>query len=145
MDDFSILSQNVLYVAIGIFVLIWIYTILRVAKDISWRTNSFGLQLISILVILFLTPIVWLPIYYLIRPLGNEEYIAWEIEWWVICYACHAVNDKDFSYCVFCGEGLKIACKHCNKPIGVDYEYCPRCGRNTKDAKIKKESGRWKD
>ena len=129
MNDIAWLTQNGLYVLIGIFVFIRIYTILRVAKDISWRTKNFGLQLISILVILFLTPILWLPLYYLIRPLSREdEELYPELIWWVVCYHCHQINNKEFEYCVFCGERLKIACPHCHKPIWVDYEYCPWCG-----------------
>lgn len=139
MNTWEILPQNVLYIIIGIFVFIWIYTILRVAKDISWRTKNFGLQLISILMILFLTPILWLPLYYLIRPLSREDdELNAELVWWVICYHCHKINNEEFEYCVFCGEKLKIACPHCQKPIGVDYEYCPRCGKSTKD-KVEEE------
>lgn len=49
------------------FFVIWIALVVWVIKDISIRTNNLFFQIISILVILFLTPL-WIFIYLIIRP-----------------------------------------------------------------------------
>ncbi|MBP7847608.1 hypothetical protein KA013_00055 [Patescibacteria group bacterium] len=51
-------SQLIVYFLVGLLIFFWIYSLLWVAKDVSWRTSSFGLQLLSILLIVFLTPII---------------------------------------------------------------------------------------
>lgn len=62
------------------FFIIWISVLLWVIKDISNRTNSILLQIISVLIILFFTPF-WIFIYLLIRPSNTlfEKYYS-EIE-----------------------------------------------------------------
>lgn len=49
------------------FFIIWIALLIWVIKDISIRTNNLFIQIISIFIILFLTPL-WIFIYLLIRP-----------------------------------------------------------------------------
>ncbi|MCD5385179.1 hypothetical protein LRZ95_00760, partial [Candidatus Gracilibacteria bacterium] len=62
------------------FFIIWISVLLWVIKDISNRTNSILLQIISVLIILFFTPF-GIFIYLLIRPSNTlfEKYYS-EIE-----------------------------------------------------------------
>jgi len=66
--------------AVLYFFIIWISVLLWVIKDISNRTNSVLLQIISVLIILFFTPF-WIFIYLLIRPSNTlfEKYYS-EIE-----------------------------------------------------------------
>lgn len=53
--------------AILYFFIVWISVLLWVMKDISNRTNSIILQVISVLIILILTPF-WIFVYLIIRP-----------------------------------------------------------------------------
>jgi len=66
--------------AVLYFFIIWISVLLWVMKDISNRTNSIFLQVISVLIILFFSPF-WIFIYLLIRPSNTlfEKYYQ-EIE-----------------------------------------------------------------
>jgi len=62
------------------FFIIWISILLWVMKDISNRTDNVYLQVFSVLIILFWTPL-WIFIYLLVRPQDTlfEKYYA-EIE-----------------------------------------------------------------
>ncbi len=121
-------SQLIVYFLVGLLIFFWIYSLLWVAKDISWRTGSFGLQLLSILLIVFLTPVIGLPIYILIRPpvgisrvstvVGSDQ---------IACASCGEMNSTEFVYCVFCAEKLKAPCKECKKNYAISYSYCPFC------------------
>jgi len=61
--------------AILYFFIIWVSVLLWVMRDISNRTDSIFLQIISILIILIFTPF-WIFIYLLIRPANTlfEKY-----------------------------------------------------------------------
>lgn len=53
---------------IGFYIFLWILSIIRVSRDINARTKSTVLQLISILLITFLSPLIGLPLYVTMRP-----------------------------------------------------------------------------
>jgi hypothetical protein len=72
--------------------------------------------LVSILLVLFLTPIFGLPLYLLIRPVHAEPELR-DQDFFVSCFACGGHNDKEFAYCVYCGETLKVACATCDQPV----------------------------
>ncbi|USN54911.1 MAG: hypothetical protein H6765_10775 [Candidatus Peribacteria bacterium] len=122
----------IIYVVIGLIVFLWVYCILRVAKDIASRTRHFGLQLLSILLILLLTPLLGLPIYFLIRPvrynMDNYEIKRALMADAIMCVYCQQGNNASHEFCVYCGGKLKIHCKECKKAYAVSYEYCPFCG-----------------
>lgn len=63
----SITFDMFLKFAVLYFFIIWIAILVWVIKDISNRTNSLLLQVISILIIMILTPF-WIFIYLLVRP-----------------------------------------------------------------------------
>jgi hypothetical protein len=103
-----------------------------VTKDIINRTNSFSLQIISILFVTFLTPLVWLPIYFLIRPLSykrdripRREACASNL---IPCYNCNTLNSKEYVCCIACGERLKVKCKECGNSYAHSFAYCNICG-----------------
>jgi hypothetical protein len=123
----AFLSQVLMVVA----VLVRIYAILWVAKDIASRTQSGWMQCLSILLIVVATPLIGLPLYFLMRPqvIQRDEYwkqqlLSSSIE----CVYCSQRNAREFEFCTFCGEKLKHACKQCHKPYALSYEYCPFCG-----------------
>ena len=103
---------------IAIFLIFFrVVAIIRTSKDIINRTNSFSLQVISILLVTFLTPLVGLPLYFLIRPLSykrdripRREACASNL---VPCYNCNTLNPREYVCCIACGERLKIKCKEC--------------------------------
>ena len=109
-----------------------IVSIIRVAKDISARTNSHLLQIISILLITFFSPIIWLPLYHIIKPIWYKKDRMPRREACVsnmtVCQNCKTLNPKEYKCCISCGQKLKINCKECNTDYPHDYHYCPKCG-----------------
>lgn len=62
-------TLNMLFLGILIYVaVLWIALILWVTKDITNRTNNMAFQILSISMIIFLTPVFGLPLYLLVRP-----------------------------------------------------------------------------
>lgn len=57
---------------IGFYVFLWILSIIWVSRDIHARTQSTTLQLIAILMVTFLSPLIWLPLYITMRPVRYE-------------------------------------------------------------------------
>lgn len=119
-------------IAVMFFIFLWIIVIIWTTRDIINRTNSFSLQVISILLVTFLTPIVWLPIYHLIRPIyykkdriPRREACASNL---VECYNCHTLNPKEYVCCIACGERLKVKCKECGNSYPHSFAYCNVCG-----------------
>jgi len=53
---------------IGFYIFLWILSIVRVSRDIHARTQSTALQLIAILMVTFLSPLLWIPLYITMRP-----------------------------------------------------------------------------
>ncbi len=114
------------------FIFLWVVAIIRVIRDIISRTNSFSLQVISILFITFLTPLVGLPLYLLIRPLSykmdripRREACASNL---IPCYNCSTLNSKEYVCCIACGERLKTKCKECWNSYAHSFAYCNICG-----------------
>lgn len=109
-----------------------IVAIIRTTKDIINRTNSFSLQVISILLVTFLTPLIGLPLYFLIRPITykrdripRREACASNL---VPCYNCHTLNPREYVCCIACGERLKVKCKQCGNSYAHSFAYCNICG-----------------
>lgn len=114
------------------FIFLRVVIIIWVSKDIINRTNSFSLQIISILLITFLSPLVGLPLYLLVRPLSykkdripRREACASNL---IPCYNCHVLNSKDYICCIACGERLKTKCKECWTSYAHSFAYCNNCG-----------------
>lgn len=114
------------------FIFLRVVAIIRVTKDIINRTNSSSLQVISILLVTFLTPLVWLPLYLLIRPISfkrdripRREACASNL---VPCYNCNTLNPKEYVCCIACGERLKVKCKECWNSYAHSFAYCNICG-----------------
>jgi len=63
----AITFEMIIKLAIIYFFIIWIAVIVWVIKDVSNRTNNIFLQIFSILLVVFLTPL-WVFFYLLIRP-----------------------------------------------------------------------------
>lgn len=142
--------------AIVYFFIIWIAILLWVIKDISNRTNNLTLQIISILVILFLSPF-WIFVYLLIRPGKTlfekcyneieynletfnqiiEEKTRW-IEEDIKCPKCEELVNHDFKYCPKCKISLKNECDGCSKLLDSDWKVCPYCWVKQKKEKSKK-------
>lgn len=114
------------------FVFLRVITIIWTTKDIINRTNSFSLQVISILLVTFLTPLVWLPLYLLVRPLSyKKDMIPWReacASNLVACYNCNTLNPKEYVCCIACGERLKTKCKECWNSYPHSFGYCNICG-----------------
>lgn len=118
--------------AVSFIIFLWLICIICVAKDISARTENHFIQIISIIFVTFLTPIVWLPIYRAIRPIGyKRDKTPWRdacLSNSIICTNCDTLNPKEYNCCIKCGKKLKVKCKECEKEFTHDYQYCPYCG-----------------
>lgn len=136
------------YFVLGLFIFFRIFTLLRVAKDISRRTKHLGMQILSLFVIVLLTPILWLPVYFLLRPLPRYELLDEQEEIKdlmnaqnIICTQCDGPNLYEHTFCVFCGEKLKNACPTCWKQVALWYFFCPFCAANLDEGTEEK----WED
>ncbi len=113
-------------------ILFRVLSIIRVAKDIMMRTSKLSLQVFSVFLVTFLSPILGLPIYRVIRPIGfMRDRLPWReaaVMNLVVCYNCGTLNPKDHECCLACGEALKIKCKQCGKDFPHSYGYCNFCG-----------------
>jgi len=119
------------YILLFPFIAFWIWSVLYTTRDISHRTDSVLYQLFAILLVFLWTPLVWFPLYFIIRPVRLQDDIAWRkslenlsIE----CLECWTLNHKDNNFCVNCWEDLKIDCKECKNKYYSWYDYCPYCG-----------------
>ncbi len=115
-----------------VFIFFWVISIIWTTRDIINRTHSFSLQVISIVLVTLLTPIIGLPIYFLIRPIyykrdsiPRREACASNL---VACYNCKVLNPKEYVCCIACGERLKIKCKECGNSYAHSFAYCNICG-----------------
>ncbi|AHB40909.1 hypothetical protein P148_SR1C00001G0094 [candidate division SR1 bacterium RAAC1_SR1_1] len=115
-----------------IIILFWVLSIIWVAKDIMARSNRLSLQVLSVFLVTFFSPIVGLPIYRVIRPIGfMRDRLPWReaaVMNLVVCYNCGTLNPKEHECCLACGEALKIKCKQCGKDYPHSYGYCHFCG-----------------
>lgn len=122
----------VINILLVIFVFAWIISIIWVLKDISARTDSSFLQLISVVFVTFLTPIFWLPLYLVIRPIYyKKDKMLWREAVMAdvsFCLNCNSMNCSENEHCVNCGEPIKTSCKQCNSNYNSNYKYCPVCG-----------------
>ncbi len=96
------------------------------------RSHSTTLQFFSVIFVLFGTPIIGLPLYFLIRPVSykHERHLGFEgldLQT-VVCKECYRTNLTDYNNCVFCGSKLKIECKQCGTYYPFNYLYCSKCG-----------------
>lgn len=126
-------SENpVVVIFVVAFVFIWIIAILWTLKDISARTNSFFWQLLSILLVWLGSPLIWLPLYLLLRPLRYK----WDRIWWresmvsqvSVCPTCGIRNPLHHDFCAACGQKMVVDCKECKTQYHWVYDYCPHCG-----------------
>ncbi len=139
------------------FVIVWIAVLVWVVKDISNRTDNLLLQILSILIVLFFTPL-WVFIYLLLRPSKTmfEKYY-WEIEEnldifnsiieekgkWdderIHCFECKSPLSLGFKYCPSCKTKLKWDCESCWKLLYKWWKICPYCWDHQKNKEHKKE------
>lgn len=131
------------------FWIVWIWIIIWTAKDIVSRTNSLILQLISVLLVILLTPL-WIIIYFLIRPqytlyekyefelLEKEDFLNNEKEKLKNkCVNCDYTLDSSFKVCPMCNISTWLICDSCNSEVELSWNNCPIC-KNDLKVKLKK-------
>jgi hypothetical protein len=88
--------------------------------------------MVSILLVTFLTPLIGLPLYLIIRPVYHKkDALPWRESCalnLITCVNCHTLNPKEYSCCISCGEKLQVECKECSRSYPHVYAYCPQCG-----------------
>lgn len=130
LNYLSIDPNLIWYIVVSPLVFIRVWTILFVAKDISHRTNNLFYQLICILLVALLSPFVWFPLYFIIRPYKTLDDLMWKqvIESFAIrCEDCGEVNHHNNKYCVSCWDYITIECKECKQRHDQTFEYCSNC------------------
>ena len=89
-----------------VIILFWVLSIIWVAKDIMARTNRLPLQILSVLLVTILSPVIGLPVYRVIRPIGfARDRLPWReaaVMNLVVCYNCGTLNPKDHECCLAC-------------------------------------------
>ena len=114
-----------------LFVFLRIIAIIRVAKDISARTQNTFSQIMCILLVTILSPILGLPLYVILRPIHykRDKIPRREAQAMTLlpCYNCSALNLQDNHYCTNCGEPLKLKCKKCGHSCSYNHTYCEKC------------------
>jgi len=117
--------------ALTIF-LVWLSILIRVIKDANARSSSFWFQLLSVLLIIGFTPIIWLLLYIAIRP----QWWKWDKTPWrdtlfsklQFCENCGEFNQSTNLYCTHCWESLHTTCRECQSKYSISHSYCPNCG-----------------
>lgn len=132
------------------FFAIWFAFVIWVIKDITNRTTNILFHIIAVCLVVFLTPVLWLPIYFLIRPnyTLEEKYQDFEYEDTeennenklsnYFCYNCDYTVEKDFKFCPNCKVKLITECSGCKKEIQADWHACPYCWNEIEE--LKKET-----
>ncbi len=124
--------ENIYTTIVILFIFLRIASIVWVAKDISARTNSMVLQIISILLVTFFSPIIWIPLYHIIKPIWYKKDKMPRREACIsnstICNNCWTINSKEYKCCINCGKKLTTKCKECETEYPHNYHYCPKCG-----------------
>lgn len=129
--DLSALDYVWLSVVLLLF-FFWIVALIWTVKDSAARSDSFWFQFFSILLVIVLTPFLWLPLYIAYRPQGFK----WDKSPWrtalldkmQMCGNCKILNPIEHVCCVSCGDRLKHNCRECDELYAMQYEYCPFCG-----------------
>jgi len=144
--DFITLEWFLKFIIVYFFV-IWISIIIWVTRDIINRTNNIFFQIISILIVLFWTPL-WVVIYLLIRPSKTlfekyyeeaslEEVIddVWENKKALLdedlkCHYCFYPIKKEYKFCPNCRKKLKEECIWCWRELKPEWKICPFCWKD---------------
>ena len=111
--------------------LLRIAILIRTIKDANARSSSFRFQLLSIFLIIWFTPILWLLLYIAIRP----QWRKWDktprrdtmFQKIHICENCGNFNQINNLYCTSCWENLHTTCRECQNKYSKFYSYCPKC------------------
>lgn len=144
--------ETFLKIIVGYFFVLWISVIIWVTKDIINRTNNIFYQIVSILTVIFWTPL-WVVIYLLIRPsktlfekhyeeldfeeeASYTELLAKELEDMegdekhMHCPKCDYKIESSFKFCPNCRVQLKHECYSCKKELREEWTHCPYCWKD---------------
>jgi len=114
-----------------VIVFVWVVILLWVIKDITARTNSFWWQFLSVCLIIFLTPVIGLPLYLALRPLGLKyDKTLWrDVLLLSVCACpnCGMLNKIEHTCCTNCGDPVQTQCRECSEYYVSEYDYCPDC------------------
>lgn len=129
---FNVILQNQFWFRFAVVIFfLWLTALIRVIKDSNARSSSFRFQMLSALLVIFLTPIFWILLYIAIRP----QWWKWDKSPWrdvafqqiQACENCWSFNNIENAYCINCWECLQNTCRECSKKYSKSYAYCPNC------------------
>ncbi len=128
----SELLQNSIRFLVALLIFFFrILTLIRTIKDANSRSYSFRFVFLSAFFVIFLTPILWIPLYIAIRP----QWWKWDKTSWrnshfldiQTCENCWSDNLIWNKCCTWCGEHLTTICRECQNEYAKSYNYCPEC------------------
>lgn len=73
-----------------VIVFLWVLVIFWVLKDSSYRSSNWFFPIFSLLLVTIATPIIWLPIYLAIRPIGYK----YERAYWKLIMQGYKIADE---------------------------------------------------
>ncbi len=148
----SLSIEMIIKIVISCLLIIWFAVAVWVIKDITTRSTSIIVQTFSLLLIIFFTPIFWLPLYLLIRPRSTLFEQHYEENWLenfegqsemelIPCNDCWEKIGWDAKFCPYCGSKQFDTCKECSAKMLVNWKYCTSCGtpRDTQKKEISRE------
>jgi len=142
----SLSVEMIIKIVISCLLIIWFAVAVWVIKDITTRSTSIIVQTFSLLLIIFFTPIFWLPLYLLIRPRSTLFEQHYEENWLenfenqsemelIPCNACWEKIGTDAKFCPYCGSKQFDTCKECSAKMLVNWKYCTSCGTPREESK----------
>ena len=137
--DPILVSNALIYLtgfAILFFLVLWISLIIWTWRDISLKSKSTSLRILSVLVsTLFFLPGVF--IYLLLRPKKTldeayqfsleEEALLQTLDEYATCPECSRHVQIKWLICPDCHQQLRKKCIQCSEPLQLDWEICPYC------------------
>lgn len=131
INRFDTINGNTLYWCMIIVGILWLLCLNRAVKDAIARSDNGWFIFITVLLIIFLTPVFGLPVYISIRPIGYKRDKTPRRDMielsWVLCGNCWALQSITHQCCTKCWETLVQVCRECSQKHSSSFDYCDVC------------------
>ncbi|PIS32326.1 hypothetical protein COT40_00610 [Candidatus Peregrinibacteria bacterium CG08_land_8_20_14_0_20_41_10] len=146
LDFWGLVSRAAVFYVI----ILWLAIVVWTVKDAASRSGNVFFQVVSIILVILLTPLLGLPIYFIIRPartLGERSYLEAEdalasetekLKQENFCPVCREPLKEDYLYCPNCQTQVRKHCLHCRRLYLRKLQICPYCGKNNKEKRMAK-------
>lgn len=127
---FGWIGRLALFLLPAAFIILWGAVLIWVYRDAQKR----GMNGVLWLLLVLIGNVIGLLIYAIVRsetpvkrpaPGGGEQAAAPSTG---ACPACGRSLAAGYTFCPYCGRGLKKTCPACGKPVEEGWKACPSCG-----------------